>query len=171
MVAAFVGAPLVMAACGAQTPEAAGNSDASLAFGTEYSCSGMDISVGIMDDTTMLRADGKEYALLPVETASGAKYAAEGEPETSFWSKGEGGLLVLVRLEVSQGEPDAATLPAWLAADAQRQRGEFVLVLHALPPAVADAAGGIKGRRPSKKDKLRAAAADAHAPARTRTPR
>ena len=40
-----------------------------------------------------------------------------------------------------------------------------------LPPAVADAAGGIKGRRPSKKDKLRAAAADAHAPARTRTPR
>jgi len=36
---------------------------------------------------------------------------------------------------------------------------------------VADAAGGIKGRRPSKKDKLRAAAADAHAPARTRTPR
>ena len=42
-----------------------------------------------------------------------------------------------------------------------------------LPPAVADATGGIKGRRPSKKDKLRAAAAaaDAHAPARTRTPR
>jgi hypothetical protein len=42
-----------------------------------------------------------------------------------------------------------------------------------LPPAVADAAGGIKGRRPSKKDKLRAAAAaaDAPAPARTRTPR
>ena len=42
-----------------------------------------------------------------------------------------------------------------------------------LPPAVADAAGGIKGRRPSKKDKLRAAAAaaDGPAPARTRTPR
>ncbi len=44
-----------------------------------------------------------------------------------------------------------------------------------LPPAVADAAGGIKGRRPSKKDKLRAAAAAADAPApapaRTGTPR
>jgi ATP-dependent RNA helicase RhlE len=38
-----------------------------------------------------------------------------------------------------------------------------------LPPAVADAAGGIKGRRPSKKDKLRAAAAAA-APAPTQTP-
>lgn len=34
---------------------------------------------------------------------------------------------------------DAATLPAWLAADAQRQRGEFVLVLHAtVPQAAAD---------------------------------
>ena len=29
----------------------------------------------------------------------------------------------------------AAELPAWLAADANRQRGEFVLVLHALPAA------------------------------------
>ncbi len=33
----------------------------------------------------------------------------------------------------------AAELPAWLAADANRSRGEFVLVLHALPAAVADA--------------------------------
>ncbi|WP_457323943.1 16S rRNA (cytidine(1402)-2'-O)-methyltransferase [Roseateles sp. P5_E11] len=32
---------------------------------------------------------------------------------------------------------EAATLPAWLAADAQRQRGEFVLVLHALAPQAA----------------------------------
>ena len=41
-----------------------------------------------------------------------------------------------------------------------------------LPPAVVDAVGGIKGRRPSKKDKLRAAAAAAAtASAPTRTPR
>jgi 16S rRNA (cytidine1402-2'-O)-methyltransferase len=32
----------------------------------------------------------------------------------------------------------AAALPAWLAADANRERGEFVLVLHALPVPVAD---------------------------------
>ena len=31
----------------------------------------------------------------------------------------------------------AAELPAWLAADANRERGEFVLVLHALPAASA----------------------------------
>ncbi|MBS0594529.1 MAG: 16S rRNA (cytidine(1402)-2'-O)-methyltransferase [Proteobacteria bacterium] len=34
----------------------------------------------------------------------------------------------------------AAALPDWLAADANRRRGEFVLVLHALAPAAADAA-------------------------------
>jgi len=32
----------------------------------------------------------------------------------------------------------AAELPAWLAQDAHHERGEFVLVLHALPPTVAD---------------------------------
>lgn len=32
----------------------------------------------------------------------------------------------------------AADLPAWLAADANRSRGEFVLVLHALPPVVVE---------------------------------
>lgn len=33
----------------------------------------------------------------------------------------------------------AAALPAWLAADEHRRRGEFVLVLHALPAETADA--------------------------------
>lgn len=33
---------------------------------------------------------------------------------------------------------EAASLPAWLAADAQRQRGEFVLVLHAVAAAVSE---------------------------------
>ena len=33
----------------------------------------------------------------------------------------------------------AAALPAWLAEDKNRERGEFVLVLHALPPATATA--------------------------------
>ncbi len=32
----------------------------------------------------------------------------------------------------------AAALPAWLAEDAQRERGEFVLVLHAAAPATAE---------------------------------
>ena len=35
----------------------------------------------------------------------------------------------------------ASALPAWLATDAQHRRGEFVLVLHALPPAPAPEGG------------------------------
>ena len=37
----------------------------------------------------------------------------------------------------------AADLPAWLAADANRSRGEFVLVLHAVPVVVTAADDGI----------------------------
>ena len=92
-------APLVIVGCGEPKPETAGDAGASLAFGTDYDCSGLAISVGILDEETVLRANGKEYRLAPVETASGAKYAAEGEPETSFWSKGEEGLLVLEGVE------------------------------------------------------------------------
>ena len=42
----------------------------------------------------------------------------------------------------------AAQLPAWLAADEHRRRGEFVLVLHALPaPAAAAAALDVEAMR------------------------
>lgn len=119
-------APLVMAACGADAPESAGEGGASLAFGTDYSCSGMDISLGILDEETVLRADGKEYRLAPVETASGAKYAAGGEPETSFWSKGEEGLLVLEGVEYADcsqvggyGEPAGAIDTTELETEAE----------------------------------------------------
>ena len=37
----------------------------------------------------------------------------------------------------------AAELPGWLAADANRSRGEFVLVLHTLPPPPAPAADSL----------------------------
>lgn len=38
----------------------------------------------------------------------------------------------------------ATRFPAWLAADAQRQRGEFVLVLHALPQAEEGTGTGLQ---------------------------
>jgi heat shock protein HslJ/uncharacterized lipoprotein YbaY len=67
-----------------------------LAFSTEYTCSGGQVAeLGILDDQFVLRAGGQDRVVQEVPTASGAKYAAEGEPETSFWSKGEGGTLTL----------------------------------------------------------------------------
>jgi 16S rRNA (cytidine1402-2'-O)-methyltransferase len=41
----------------------------------------------------------------------------------------------------------ADQLPAWLAADSQRTRGEFVLVLHGAPPSAASDAASDAGRR------------------------
>lgn len=41
-------------------------------------------------------------------------------------------------------EVECSALPAWLEADAQRARGEFVLVLHAMPEAPADDDGGAR---------------------------
>ncbi|KCZ96900.1 hypothetical protein HPO_17549 [Hyphomonas polymorpha PS728] len=91
--------PLMIAGCGGPSPEGQGDADASLAFGTDYDCNGLTVSLGILDEEAVLRVNGKEYRLTPVETASGAKYAAEGTPETSFWNKGEEGLLMLEGVE------------------------------------------------------------------------
>ena len=63
------------------------------------------------------------------------------------WSARAGSRIVTVCRELTKQFETVATmplstLPAWLAADAQRLRGEFVLVLHALPgnPGAAVAA-------------------------------
>lgn len=98
-------APAALAACmmepanGAGTAaalvEAPASSAAPLVFNSEFTCSGQSAEIGVLNDQTVLRAEGRDYVLEPVETASGAKYVWAGEPETSFWSKGEGGVLTL----------------------------------------------------------------------------
>ncbi|MFM8608990.1 MAG: 16S rRNA (cytidine(1402)-2'-O)-methyltransferase [Burkholderiaceae bacterium] len=63
-----------------------------------------------------------------------------------------GGRPVTLSRELTKQFEDIATLPCaaladWLAADAQRQRGEFVLVLHALPAVSADGSRHDEGLR------------------------
>lgn len=75
----------------------------------DYTCGDMAVQVTFAEENTVLRAGGAEYALAPVMTGSGAKYAAAGDgPETSFWSKGENGLLVLEGAEYPECGPAAA---------------------------------------------------------------
>jgi putative lipoprotein len=47
------------------------------------------------EDELIVTADGRNYTLRQVVTASGAKYEAPGNPETYFWSKGSGATLYL----------------------------------------------------------------------------
>lgn len=96
-------APTGLAACTlpntatgpANLVEAPPASAAPLLFKSEITCSGKTAEIGVLNDQNILRVDGRDYVLEPVVTASGAKHAWSGEPETSFWSKGEGGLLMV----------------------------------------------------------------------------
>ncbi|MFN7056793.1 META domain-containing protein [Hyphomonas sp.] len=101
-----LGAAAFLAAC-AMPPEApatalteaAAASEAQLLFPSEFNCSGKTGVIGVLNEQTVLRVDGRDYVLEQTETASGAKYVWAGTPETSFWSKGEGGLLTLAGVE------------------------------------------------------------------------
>ncbi len=134
-----------LAACTAQAPAPADTASTPLAFVAEYACGDMKAEIGVAEETMALRAGGKEYVLAAVQTASGAKYAAEGEgPETSFWSKGDNGLLVLEGVEFPEcsktggyGETAGAEVPAtpkWVARghepfwNVSIEGGEIVLV-------------------------------------------
>lgn len=95
----LVALPLMLAACGPAPAGSSGNAAAAPAINADFACSGVDISVTFQDETATMRTGGREYALRQVVTASGAKYQADAEPETSFWNKGDGGTLMLEGVE------------------------------------------------------------------------
>lgn len=98
--------PAFLAACTPHTSPAPEPEEVVVA---DYMCGDMAVQVTFAGESTVLRAGGAEYALAPVVTGSGAKYAAAGDgPETSFWSKGENGLLVLEGAEYPECGPAAA---------------------------------------------------------------
>ncbi len=99
-----VASPILLSACGPAPLETPGDGIPSPAIHAEFACSGVDIAVSFQDEAATMDANGKTYELTQVVTASGAKYQAEGEPETSFWNKGDGGTLVLEGVEY----PDCA---------------------------------------------------------------
>mgnify|MGYP001165993509 FL=1 len=65
------------------------------AFAVKLRCGDRVLAVGYAGDRMELRADGERYALRPVPAASGAKFEAEGDPATTFWSRGERAMVTL----------------------------------------------------------------------------
>ncbi|MFB9148640.1 META domain-containing protein [Roseovarius ramblicola] len=59
-----------------------------LAFATAFICGDMRVSVGMLGDEAVLRAEGRDIPLAQVKSASGARYDAVNEPGTSVWNKG-----------------------------------------------------------------------------------
>jgi heat shock protein HslJ/uncharacterized lipoprotein YbaY len=60
-----------------------------IAFATDYRCGGKPVLIGVVEEKMTMRVSGEDFVLKAAPAASGAKYEAEGDPTTWFWSKGE----------------------------------------------------------------------------------
>lgn len=58
-------------------------------FPNSYLCGDQEVRVGVLDDNAVMEIGDERFTLVRAITGSGARYDAEGDPETYFWSKGE----------------------------------------------------------------------------------
>lgn len=77
----------------------------SAGFSSILECGQLQISAGYEDTDLILQVAGDRYRMLPVRSASGARFEAEGDPSTRFFSKGENALLIL------RGQPYPECVP------------------------------------------------------------
>jgi heat shock protein HslJ/membrane-bound inhibitor of C-type lysozyme len=73
-----------------------------VAFGTPYQCGDRTVIFGVLGSHERMIVDGENFDLAPVVSASGARYEALDDPETSFWSQGDRAM-VAVRSETLPG--------------------------------------------------------------------
>jgi heat shock protein HslJ len=82
----------LLAGCaGSATPRLDGPPADAKSF--EMSCGELPLRFAVAGDAAWISIGARSLRLKPVPAASGAKYAAEDDPTTSFWNKGEGGTL------------------------------------------------------------------------------
>ncbi len=60
-----------------------------LLFPTTYKCGDREIQVGVLDDEAVMEIGDERIPLMRERSGSGARYAAEGDAETFFWTKGD----------------------------------------------------------------------------------
>ncbi|TCO71913.1 META domain-containing protein [Rhodovulum euryhalinum] len=66
-----------------------------MGFATTLSCGELTAELGFVGQGARLRIGGQYVKLVPEVTASGAKFVAEGDPETWVWTKGDAATLRL----------------------------------------------------------------------------
>lgn len=64
-----------------------------IAFASELVCGDQAIRVGVLEDRMRLQVGDRAFDLRQAVSASGARYVALADPTTSFWSKGDRGML------------------------------------------------------------------------------
>lgn len=67
----------------------------SLTFTSTLVCGDTTARFGMRDERPVLQVGDEEFTLREVESASGAKYEAEDDSATSFWSKGDSAMITL----------------------------------------------------------------------------
>lgn len=67
-----------------------------LAFASTLRCGDRSVSIGYLGDAMRMVAAGEAFDLRPVRSASGARYEAIGDPSTTFWSKGDRAMVVVL---------------------------------------------------------------------------
>jgi len=80
----------------------------------EFLCGAERIAVTVEGQTLRLSAAGATYVLRQTPVASGARYEAEGDPSTSFWSRGD---VASLRLR-GRGYPECVAAAGTPSADA-----------------------------------------------------
>lgn len=60
-----------------------------LLFPSTYRCGEQEIRVGVLDDNAVMEIGAERFTLVRAISGSGARYEAEGDRETFFWSKGK----------------------------------------------------------------------------------
>lgn len=73
-----------------------------MGFASAYRCGDRMIRVGFAGDAVVMDTGAARLILGPVPAASGARYEAEGDPGTWFWSRGEGALVSVAGQELPE---------------------------------------------------------------------
>lgn len=82
----------------------------------ELRCGQLPLNVSVTGERLMLGVKGEQLELQQAISASGARYVAPGEPETSLWFKGEQARLVLQGMEYPQCAPADAIIEPFRAS-------------------------------------------------------
>jgi len=78
-----------------------------LLFASTFQCGDQDVRIGIQDERAVMELGDQRYPLIEAIAASGAKYEAEGDPSTYFWSKGDQAMISIK----GQDLPDCTLVP------------------------------------------------------------
>lgn len=88
-----------------------------MGFSTRLRCGRTEVELGFIDQIARLRIGREVYDMDPVESASGARFASQRDPDTWVWTHGDTAMISLRGRELPECVPSVG--PAWLPLEAR----------------------------------------------------